>query len=124
MSARSSEAPFLSICAFARITIPGMQNPHCSPPQAAKASAKRVRSSSATPSSVVIDFPAARAMGNWQDTWTLPSIITVQHPHCPDGEQPSFGEVTSSSSRIAASRWGWSSRTETGAPFSSNSIAI
>ena len=38
---RSRSAPFLSTCALARMTIPGMQKPHCSPPQAAKASAKR-----------------------------------------------------------------------------------
>ena len=46
----------------------------------------------------------------WQLTTALPSISTVQQPHWPDGEQPSFGEVTSSSSRSAASRWGWSAR--------------
>ena len=46
---RSRSAPFLSICALARITMPGMQNPHCRPPQAANASAKRWRSSSSTP---------------------------------------------------------------------------
>ena len=39
MSSRWRSAPFLSICALARMTMPGMQNPHCSPPHAANASA-------------------------------------------------------------------------------------
>ncbi len=101
-----SESPFLSICALARITIPGMQNPHCRPPHAEKASAKRCRSSSSTPSSVVTDLPSALATSYWHDTVALPSISTVQQPHWPDGEQPSFGDVMSSSSRSAARRWG------------------
>ena len=42
MSSRSRPAPFLSICALARITMPGMQKPHCSPPHAANASANAV----------------------------------------------------------------------------------
>ena len=33
-----------------------------------------------------------------------PSTCTVQAPHWPDGEHPSLGEVTSSSSRSAARR--------------------
>ena len=70
------------------------------------------------------DLPATFVQARLQLTTALPSTITVQQPHCPDGEQPSFGDVTSSSSRSAASRWGWSSRTDTGAPFSVNSIAI
>ena len=45
MPARSRSAPFLSICDLARMTMPGMQNPHCRPPHAANASAKRCRSS-------------------------------------------------------------------------------
>ena len=55
---RSRSAPFLSICALARMTMPGMQNPHCSPPHAANASAKRWRSSASTPSSVMTCLPA------------------------------------------------------------------
>jgi hypothetical protein len=51
-----------------------------------------------------------------QLTTGLPSMSTVQQPHWPDGEQPSLGLVTSSSSRRAASRCGWSP-TSTGAPF-------
>ena len=52
-----------------------------------------------------------------QLTTGLPSSSTVQQPHCPDGEQPSLGLVTSSSSRRAASRCGWSP-TSTGLPLS------
>jgi len=37
-----------------------------------------------------------------QLTTALPSTSTVQHPHWPDGEQPSLGEQTPSSSRNAA----------------------
>ena len=118
-----SESPFLSICALARMTMPGMQNPHCRPPQAENASANRCRSSSATPSSVVTDLPSALATSYWHDTVAFPSISTVQQPHWPDGEQPSFGDVMSSSSRSAASRCGWSDRTVTGVPFTSNDTA-
>ena len=95
----SRSAPFLSICALARTTIPGMQKPHCRPPQAANASAKRRRSSASMPSRVTTDEPATLASGRLQLTTALPSTSTVQHPHCPDGEHPSFGDVTSSSSR-------------------------
>ena len=42
MPSRVSDEPFLSICAFARMTMPGMQNPHCSPPHAANAFGERV----------------------------------------------------------------------------------
>ena len=120
MSSRLRSAPFLSTCAFARITIPGMQNPHWRPPHAANASEYFLRSASSTPSRVVTVRPSARATGYWQLTWALPSIITVQQPHCPEGEQPSFGEVTPSSSRSADSRCGWPDRTDTGVPFTVN----
>ena len=115
-----SPEPFLSIWALARITIPGMQNPHCKPPLAANASANTLRSPSGTPSSVMISLPSIFSSDCWHDTTALPSINTVQHPHCPDGEQPSLGDVTSSSSRNAASRCGWGRRTTTGCPFNVN----
>jgi hypothetical protein len=114
--------PFLSIWALARITMPGMQKPHCSPPHAAKASANVWRSASSTPSSVTTDFPSTFARSYWQATVALPSTNTVQHPHCPDGEQPSFGDVMSSSSRSAASRCGCDPRTVTGCPLTSNAM--
>ena len=67
------------------------------------------------------DLPATFSRPRLQLTTALPSTITVQHPHCPDGEQPSLGEVTSSSSRSAARRWGWSPRTVTDWPLTVNS---
>ena len=120
MPSRVSDEPFLSICDLARITMPGMQNPHCRPPQAANASANVWRSISSTPSSVTTDEPSTLSMSHWQATMALPSTNTVQHPHCPDGEQPSFGDVMSSSSRSAASRCGCERRTVTGVPFTTN----
>ena len=74
--------------------------------------------SSGRPSSVVIDAPATFASDRLQLTTALPSTSTVQHPHWPDGEQPSLGEHTPSSSRSAASRCGCASETETSAPLS------
>ena len=106
MSERSRSAPFLSTWAFARITIPGMQKPHCSPPHAANALAYVSRSDSSTPSSVSTDLPTTLASGCWQATTALPSTWTVQQPHWPVGEQPSFGEVMFNSSRRADSRCG------------------
>jgi len=47
----------------------------------------------------------------------------VQAPQWPDGEQPSLGEVMSSSSRKAARRWGWSDRTDSGLPFTVKLVA-
>src|SRR3982074_2432573 len=45
---------------------------------------------------------------------------TVQQPHCPEGAQPSFGDNTSSSSRRAARRCGWSPRRLTDRPLRVN----
>ncbi len=98
------------------MTIPGVQNPHCNAPVAANAPAYRSRSAGSSPSSVVTLLPATRSSPRLQDTTGLPSISTVQHPHCPVGEHPSLGLVTSSSSRNAASRCGCSP-TSTGSPF-------
>ena len=92
--------------ALTRTRIPGVQKPHCSAPVAAKAAAKRSLSAASKPSRVVIDLPATFSSEIWQLTDALPSISTVQHPHWPDGEQPSLAEVTSSSSRSAARRCG------------------
>ena len=117
ISSRLRSAPFLSIWDFARITMPGMQNPHCKPPHAANASEKDWRSDSSTPSKVVISRPSALATGYWHETWALPSIMMVQQPHWPVGEHPSLGEVMSNSSRKAASKWGWSLATETSWPL-------
>ena len=54
--------------------------------------------------------PRPGSSETWQATTALPSSSTVQQPHWPEGEQPSLGDVTSSSSRSAASRWGWAAR--------------
>ena len=66
--------------------------------------------------------PATLAISRLQLTTALPSMSTVQHPHWPDGEQPSFGLVDGSSSR-RRSRCGWSP-TSTGAPFSVNRVRV
>ena len=78
-----------------RTRIPGVQNPHWSAPHTANASASRARSASSNPSSVVTLRPATLLSETWHDTCALPSMMTVQHPHWPVGEQPSLGEVTS-----------------------------
>ena len=124
MSSRVRSAPFLSICALARMTMPGMQKPHCR--RAARGERvgepRRARPRS-TPSSVVIALPAAFSSDSWQLTTALPSTSTVQQPHWPDGEQPSLGEVMSSSSRSAASRCGMVGRApRTGAPLSGRTV--
>ena len=69
-------------------------------PWAANVSAIRCRSSSSTPSSVVIRRRRLLERG-LHEMRALPSINTVQHLHWPDGEQ-SFGEVIRNSSRRAA----------------------
>jgi hypothetical protein len=114
---RVSPLPSLSTRYFARITIPGVQNPHCNAPVAANAPEYLSRSSAGSPSSVVTLFPATRSSPRLHATTGLPSTSTVQQPHCPVGEHPSLGLVTSSSSRSAASRWGCPSPTSTGVPF-------
>ena len=81
ISSRCKSAPFLSICDFARITMPGIQKPHCKPPHAANASENDLRSDSSTPSKVTIVRPAALETGYWHETSALPSIMMVQHPH-------------------------------------------
>ncbi len=67
--------------AFVRITMPGVQNPHCRAPWAANASAILVRSSADSPSNVVISAPALFSMLVWHATRALPSTSTVQQPH-------------------------------------------
>src|SRR5579872_272627 len=118
-SSRARSAPFLSSSAFSRTTMPGVQKPHWSAPVAENASAKRRRSSGAMPSRVVTERPSTRSSPSEQAMIALPSRRTVQQPHWPDGEQPSFGEVTSSSSRSAERRWGCSP-TSTSRPFRTN----
>src|SRR4026209_3013658 len=101
--------------------MPGVQKPHWSAPLAANAEAYRSRSTGSRPSTVVIDVPSTLSIEIWHATRALPSISTVQQPHWPLGEQPSFGDVTPSSSRSALSRWGWSSPALAGEPLRTNS---
>ena len=66
--------------------------------------------------------PSAFSIEIWQATRALPSNSTVQLPHWPEGEQPSLGDVTPSSSRRAASRCGWPAEASIGPPFSSKVV--
>ena len=95
--------------ALVRITIPGVQKPHCSAPTGREHICEPIALVGRQPSTVVIALPAILARGpDSYETWAFPSMSTVQQPHCPDGEHPSFGDRTSSSSRRAARRCGWS----------------
>src|SRR5262249_23291392 len=70
----------------------GVQKPHCEPPVARNASAKRSRTAGSRPSIVTTDRPTTRAAGVTHATRGSPSTSTVQQPHCPWGAQPSFTE--------------------------------
>ena len=76
----------------ARMRIPGVQKPHCDPPVATNASARRARTDGSRPSRVVTERPSTRATGVTHATRALPSTSTVQQPHCPCGAHPSFTE--------------------------------
>ena len=109
-----------------RMTMPGVQNPHCEPPVARNAAAAASRAVGSSPSTVVTVRPATRAAGVTQATRGSPSTSTVQHPHCPCGAHPSFAETTPSrrntfSSDSPRSR---SASTLTGAPLSTNSTSV
>ncbi len=95
-SARSSAG---RRAAAARITIPGVQNPHCDPPVATNAAAIASRASGSSPSIVVTDRSATRAAAVTHATLASPSTSTVQQPHWPCGAQPSFTETRPSRSR-------------------------
>ncbi len=83
--------------------IPGVQKPHCEPPAATKAAAKRARAAGSSPSTVTTDRSATRAIGVTHATRGSPSTSTVQQPHCPWGAQPSFTERTPRRSRRTVS---------------------
>ena len=89
---------FLSINAFPAITIPGVQNPHCTAPLAPNAYTKASCSRLLSPSSVKIFFPAALRVVRTQDFTALPSTTMVQVPHAPS-LHPSFTECRCRSSR-------------------------
>ncbi len=90
---------FRSIRCFARTTIPGMQNPHWTPPVSVNDLAKMSLSFSVSPSSVMTFLPFAFFAGTAQDATALPSTMTVQQPHDPCGAHPSFGDVSPACSR-------------------------
>ncbi len=94
----------LALSAAARTMIPGVQNPHCDPPVATKASVIRSRSAGWSPSTVVTSRPAIRATGVTQATRAAPSTSTVQQPHCPWGAQPSLTLMMPRCSRSTESR--------------------
>ena len=79
--------------------IPGVQNPHCSPPSVAKALITVSFLLASSPSIVTTSFPATRLMGEIQALRGLPSKRTVQHPQTPSGAQPSLGEIIFLTSR-------------------------
>src|ERR1700722_1395754 len=73
----------LSNRAARRMMIPGVQNPHWLAPESLKAPVQTDRKEASIPSSVVTARPATLRAGVTHDTRGLPSIQTVQHPHCP-----------------------------------------
>ena len=83
---------------LALITMPGMQNPHWTAPASAKAQANTSFSRWERPSTVTTRRPSSFAAVNRQARAALPSTSTMQAPQAPS-EQPSFTEVSRSSSR-------------------------
>ena len=87
-----------SMSAFPAITIPGMQNPHCTEPLDPKAYTKASFSSPLSPSVVMIFLPTASFVVSTQDFTALPSTMIVHVPHAPS-LQPSLTECRCRSSR-------------------------
>ena len=87
----------LSSSAFAAITMPGVQKPHCTAPAWPKAYTYASFSNSLSPSVVIICLPPSLSVRCTQAFIARPSIITVHVPHAPS-LQPSFTEVSRSSS--------------------------
>src|SRR5678816_2248106 len=81
------------------MAMPGMQNPHCTPPHATKLSAIFLRSSSGRPSRVSTSLPATCCGFIVQLRRGLPSTISVQHPHDACGSQPFLSDRHWKSSR-------------------------
>ena len=124
-SARSRSRPAvlpLARAAAARMTMPGVQKPHCEPPVDTNASANGSRTDGSRPSRVVTTRPAMRTTGVTHATRASPSTSTVQHPHWPCGAQPSFAAVRPSRSRSTFSSVSpGSASTTTGSPLHVNS---
>jgi hypothetical protein len=92
------------------IIMPGVQNPHCSPWQAAKASCTgSSRSPYARPSTVVTRRPSAMTASMVQDLSGISSSQTTQAPQL-EVSQPQCEPVSRSSSRR---KWMSSSRGST-----------
>src|SRR5436190_8376792 len=109
--------PFASNDA-ARITIPGVQNPHCEPPVPTNAPAMQSRVAESSPSTVVTARPSTRAAGVTQATRASPSMSTVQQPHWPCGAHPSLADTSPSRSRSTDSNDSpGATSTSTGAPL-------
>ncbi len=107
----SGPVPFLSIRALARMMMPGRAEAALQ----ARRRQRRPRRSAGARRRPRLRGCDLLALGSLERDLAghhaLPSSRTVQQPHWPEGAQPSLGEVTSSSSRRAARRWGWSPRT-------------
>ena len=84
----------------ARVIMPGVQKPHCSPCISRKASCNTcsLPSGAAMPSMVRTSAPEAWTAKIVQDFTDLPSISTVQAPQC-DVSQPICGPVIDRFSR-------------------------
>ena len=74
-------------------------------------------------SGVVISRPRTRRTGVTQATRGWPSTSTVQQPHWPCGEQPSFADRSPSCSRRTSSSDAVGSATSTSRPFTRRSAA-
>ena len=81
----------LSISALPAMTMPGVQNPHCTEPIAPKAYTNASFSASLNPSVVMMFFPAARLVVRIQDLTAFPSTTIVHVPQAPS-LHPSFTE--------------------------------
>ena len=84
---------FLSRRALAQITIPGIQNPHCTAPALEKAYTYIALSLSDKPSAVSILFPSSLSVFCTQAFTAFPSINTVHVPHAPS-LHPFFTDVS------------------------------
>ena len=84
---------FFLIKTFACITIPGMQNPHCTPHFSTKALAITRCLYSPNPSVVTTTPFSTLLIGITQDNTALPLSSTVQAPQAACGAHPSFADV-------------------------------
>ena len=88
----------------ARTTIPGIQNPHCTPPSSTNASPMIRRVSSGRPSSVTMSCPSICSGFRRHDSAGRPSILTRQQPQAPSGAHPSLALTMPHDSRNTSSK--------------------